>query len=518
MNIARYLLKFPEKIINSLEEPAMPMPFLFITFISIVTLRNFLEPLSTHHEIAFADFVHFYLFYFAIALCLIIVFHLCTGTPVVKVVRVILPGFIVLLLPPLFDLMITEGRGTDISYIFPELHGNLAGRFFTFFGHFDTQGISAGMKLEIALVLVGSFLYFNTKVKKLKIIRSILYTLLVYITAFFFLISPYVTEAITRLIGLEIVWQHEFFINYFASIILLAGVFTLYRANRQIFISLIKDSRPLRLLYYLSMIIVGVSLGYRLNSPEINCVNIFNLLFIPTSLAFAWLFSVMTNNMADYEIDRIASPGRPLTSSQVDPVCYRRLAWLFLLLALVYAMLVNFTTLFLAAAFISAYFIYSMPPFRLKRITALSKLVIALNSLVMIMLGYFNVTGTIENLPPIIFPMVLFGITLAANFIDIKDYQGDKAAGIKTLPVVMGLQKAKITAGLFFLMMYGLVYLVIDWLKAPIFYYYAFQTIGAVQCWLVIRKKYEENPVMIVILLSIILGIILIFRYGSNTV
>ena len=60
------------------------------------------------------------------------------------------------------------------------------------------------------------------------------------------------------------------------------------------------------------------------------------------------------------------------------------------------------------------------------------KLVISLNSLALAILGFFTITNSIRNIPVIIFPIFLIGITAMANMIDIKDYHGDKQVGIKT--------------------------------------------------------------------------------------
>ena len=251
---------------------------------------------------------------------------------------------------------------------------------------------------------------------------------------------------------------------------------------------------------------------------KLTATNISDFLFIPISLLFASLFSILTNNMADYEIDRISHPDRPLVSGSIRFYVYQRLAWPFLGAALFYAIIVNFTTLFFVTLLIGNYFLYSMPPFRLKRVTFFSKLVISVNSLAAVMLGVLTITDSLYNLPAITFPIVLIGITAVANFLDIKDYEGDKQVGIATLPVVLGLTKAKILVGLFFILTYGALFLVIDFLKAPLYWLPVFVFLGIIQFFLTNRKRYNENLVLGVILLTIWLVIYLISRYASAVI
>jgi len=131
---------------------------------------------------------------------------------------------------------------------------------------------------------------------------------------------------------------------------------------------------------------------------------------------------------------------------------------IFLGLALFYAGVVNFPTFFIISLFIGNYFLYSAPPLRIKRIPFFSKLLISLNSLILIILGFFIITGSIINFPWEITIVFLIGATAVANFIDIKDYEGDKKVGVKTLPVILGIRKAKFLISLFFILTYLSVY------------------------------------------------------------
>src|ERR1035437_2231035 len=61
------------------------------------------------------------------------------------------------------------------------------------------------------------------------------------------------------------------------------------------------------------------------------------------------------------------------------------------------------------------------------------------------MAGFFllNLDKTIIAFPPgLVLSLIIF-FTAVTNIRDIKDYEGDRADGIKTLPVLLGLNKSK---------------------------------------------------------------------------
>ena len=101
--------------------------------------------------------------------------------------------------------------------------------------------------------------------------------------------------------------------------------------------------------------------------------------------------------------------------------------------------------------------------------------------------------------PEVVILFILF--TMAANFIDLKDYEGDKAGGIKTLPTLLGLKKAKLYIGVFFLLNYLMIMkFVKEWYFVLIFAF-----IGLLQFYLINRNKYEEKYVMYLYIMTVLL-------------
>jgi len=505
------LLDNIEKNINSLENSKISFIYFILTFLFATTLRNFLETFSTNIPISLESFSHFDISYVFLALALIILFHIATKERIEKIARIILPCFLILMIVPIIDLAISGGEGYEITYMFPQKHKDLAYRFITFFGSDLESGITPGIKTEVALVLLGSFIYFY--IKKRGFIKSLFFSFLIYSLIFIYLAMPFVMEGFFGLINWYYDYSSLLLRNFYIFLIffLLIWIFFLYK--KEYLIEIIKDIRPFRLLHFELMFFLG-TIWALLSDTGVGLLNrdifyYFNRVFVMISVLFAWLFSVITNNLTDFEIDKVVSSKRPLVSKKILKRDYRLIAGIFFILSLIYSVIVSFEALFLITLFIGNYFLYSMPPLRLKRIPFFSKLFISLNSLILFMLGYFFVVKNIEIPTNIIFLFLIF-FTAAFNFIDIKDYKGDKKVGIKTLPVIFGLRKSKIIIGLFFLIAYFAVWFII--IKDIFFLPFLF-LIGLIQFFLINKKNYKESSIFLVYFLTIFLLIIYLTKY-----
>ncbi|MBR9691355.1 UbiA family prenyltransferase [Candidatus Woesearchaeota archaeon] len=479
------ILNIPKKIISNLENSKAPFIYFILTFLFAITLRTFLELFSDPDSgISYIPYLHYYSYWIALAMSLILLFYLITNIDIIKIAKVILPSFIIINLAPLLDLILSKGRGYDIAYTNTQTWHNLIFKFFTFFGNFKESGVTHGMRIEIAIVLCISFIYFY--IKNSNFLKSLINTLLVYTLIFISLATPlFVAKMFFS--GANSVFD-LIMINFLLTIIFLTGIGIAYLKNEAFFQIIIKDIRFFRLIHYELMFILGIILGLKYNVFSLTNENIFYFIFIPISIVFAWIYSVMTNNIEDYEIDKISNKQRPLIKSRIDIQTYTKLSWFFLFIALFYAAMVNFKAFFIILLFIGNYFLYSMPPFRLKRIPFFSKLFISLNSLILIMLGFIIITGSIQEFPKLIIAIFLIGFTAVINFIDIKDYEGDKKEGIKTLPVILGLKKSKFIIGLFFILTYLSVYFIVkeSYMLIPLF------VLGIIQFYLINKRDYKE--------------------------
>lgn len=173
MGFVRKGLNLSKRVVNYLENAKIPFVYFVLTFVFILTLRTFLELFSDSDSvISLLAYMHYYSFWIALAVALTFVFHLVTQTDLIKVARVVLTSFIFVLIAPILDLIISGGKGYNIAYMIPGVHENLLMRFFTFFGDMGRSGISPGVKIEIALILLLSFVYFYLKLSS--VVKSLL--------------------------------------------------------------------------------------------------------------------------------------------------------------------------------------------------------------------------------------------------------------------------------------------------------------------------------------------------------
>lgn len=501
---SKMLEKF-KKLIEKIENSPAPFHYFVLSFFFATFLRSFLECFSdtdawgTVKLILILDYT---LSYVVFATAIILLLHLATKTEVIKVAKVVLSGFIVLVSVPLIDMLLSGGKGYDIAYLLPEVHGNLLLRFITFFGEFYSSGLGAtpGIRIEITFVLLGAFIYFF--LKKIKFLKNIFCVFLLYSIIFSVFATPYTNKLLLTILNLEMVHPQILTVYFFPVVLFGLGLFLFYFTNKNYFKIILKDLRPFRLVYYEIMFFLGILIALKNFTFTLTPNNLFAFVFIFLSIIFAWVYSVMTNNLQDIEIDEISNKNRPLVKGEISSIAYKKIAGLSFFLALFYSGLAGFTAFFIILLFIGNYFLYSMPPFRLKRVPFFSKSLIALNSLILIMLGFSITSGVpIENLPisnPAFF-LVLLSLTALINFIDIKDYEGDKQAGIKTLPVLLGLKRSKIIISIFF----ALVYLLVCFMAQEVTTLVFFLLVGGLIVYFINRKDYKEKYVFSVILASI---------------
>ncbi len=510
------LRRISQKIKTTLswiENTPLPFSYFLLTFVFAITLRNFLEAYFTG-EIQDANFsstlFHYYIFYVFLAMTLVILCHYATRETVVKISRIILPSFLILILNPILSLAVPAWRSFSTGYAFPDTHHNLLYGFLTFFGPLYPSGASPAMRVEIGLALILIFIYFH--IKKHLLLRSLLFTFLTYTVIYSYGCVPFMFDSFMRVFGLKAELLLPPMTNFYLLCFFPLGVWLFYLYDRKSFHEILKDARwttLLRFLHYEMMFAFGIVLSEILYEKPMRLTseNLFPLIFSILAIFFACLYSLMTNNSADQDIDVVTNHQKPSVTKSIDPITYHAISWSVLGLAVLYSWAAGVIYLFLILLFIGNYFLYSMPPIRFKRVPFFSKILISLNCLVIILLGYYFHGGHFD-VPLNVVGFFLLWVTAALNFIDLKDYEGDKKAGIKTLPVIFGLEKSKIIIGIFFLMAYGQTI----WISKRIEFCLLMVGVGIVQYFLINRKNYNEKPVFIVYLLSMLALIIFIRR------
>jgi 4-hydroxybenzoate polyprenyltransferase len=186
-----------------------------------------------------------------------------------------------------------------------------------------------------------------------------------------------------------------------------------------------------------------------------------------------------------------------LASNKVNRSDYLTVAWISLVLSVVFSISVNIQVAFLIMLFIGGYFIYSCYPLRLKRVPFFSKTILGFNSLIIFYTGYYFIIEKVDLALNLIF-FFLLGKTLILNFIDIKDFEGDKSQGIKTLPTIFGLENSKKIIGFFFLLVIPCSFFWFNnFLQLPSLIIIPLTLIAALEYYFVTKKNYNEVPIFL---------------------
>jgi 4-hydroxybenzoate polyprenyltransferase len=260
---------------------------------------------------------------------------------------------------------------------------------------------------------------------------------------------------------------------------------------------LLRDLRVPRILHFVALGGLGMALHLRtfgsFESLPLGKLAVAGGLLV-AALTYAAVFAIVTNNITDLEADRISNPDRPLVRGTVDKRSYLVAGIFALVWALVIAACTHVALLWGILGISAGYYVYSCPPLRLKRIPIVAKLVIGLNSWIVAVCGFALAGGNPLEFPWIWTVFILVPLSFAANFIDLKDTEGDRATGIATLPVLLGERRARhvIVAGTLATYLMGGILLGLPWV------YPLNAGAAALHIFFLYRKPYDERWVFLI--------------------
>ena len=153
------------------------------------------------------------------------------------------------------------------------------------------------------------------------------------------------------------------------------------------------------------------------------------------------------NQIYDYEIDAVNKPKRPLPSGRMS----RREAWAFTWATFAAAWLLAWLVapggrhqcfwLVVAATLITT--LYSVPPFRTKRLGIWANVTVAIPRGALLKIAGWSSVKTVVGVEPwfigAIFGLFLLGATTTKDF---ADMEGDARGGCRTLPIQFGVTRA----------------------------------------------------------------------------
>ena len=216
------------------------------------------------------------------------------------------------------------------------------------------------------------------------------------------------------------------------------------------------------------------------------------------------------NQIYDLDIDRVNKPKRPLPSGRLTIPQ----VWVFtaityalaLVLAWVVAPLGMHECFWLVAVAVVCTLLYSVPPFRTKRLGIWANVTIAIPRGVLLKVAGWSSVKTVMGLEPwyigAIFGLFLLGATTTKDF---ADMDGDRRGGCRTLPIQYGVRRAAWMISPSFVVPF-LMIPIGAWLHVLTGNFWLLQALGAAMtaygiyvCYLMLRRPedlaVEENHV-----------------------
>jgi chlorophyll/bacteriochlorophyll a synthase len=153
------------------------------------------------------------------------------------------------------------------------------------------------------------------------------------------------------------------------------------------------------------------------------------------------------NQIYDLEIDRVNKPKRPLPSGRLTLDS----AWTFTLITYVIALILAWFVrpggrhecFWIVAIALAITVLYSVPPFRTKRLGIWANVTIAIPRGVLLKVAGWSAVKTVLAVEPWfiggIFGLFLLGASTTKDF---ADMEGDARGGCRTLPIIYGVKRA----------------------------------------------------------------------------
>lgn len=510
-----------QKLVNLVEKiEKTPTNFYLwsLTFLSIIFARvlmeNWLGKMINRSGDYFFHHFSYTLVFFLLSYLLFLAFLMKKLDLKIKAAsNVMLWGYLIIIFPPLFDFILLNDRPYLSFYGIYSL-SEMPYRFFTFFGDSPDYGMTYGVRIEIAFTVLALLVYGFIKTRNK--IKALIISIEAYLILFFLGTFPSWMTILVRGFqkGPLNVAESDIVQLFFPSVRLFArstgsylnalsiklslvygfilflfvcwGLYVLYRKQ---FLAFLKNARPVQLGYHIGLLLAGMFLAVaftRINW-DLNIFNIFALLLVMVSVAFAWLASVVVNDIYDKKIDHLTNQTRPLIVKDFSNEAYITTGVVLFAVSIFFSAMVSPKVAFLLMAYQALAFFYSAWPFRLKRFLGVASLVSSIASLLILFAGFILAAPMedIGQLPTRIIWLLGVAFIFCLPIKDLKDIKGDKADGVMTFPVVFGEYWGKVIigGGIFF----AYVFSVIAFNEKKLLLWALF--LGGVSFWLVVISK-----------------------------
>lgn len=536
-----------KKIIEKIEQMNISVKDWLLAFSGIVFIRFLLEAISNPSTsgIIASDpqtLVHYALFYLVAAIGAIYIIDLFTKKGI-KMANFMIFFLCFMWIAPILDVILSKGRGSRLAYI-SDSGFNLLRDFFTFYGPSFFRGATLGIRIELILIIFGMvwFVWFITKNLK----KSVVALVVTYVFVFFITALPGIIYTLVSFISTSPIMQSgtagyladiisksniafnsvhatlipdsysrfleigfDKLMSQFYFILLCIFLFLWFlRTKKRALIAILKNSRPERGISFVILILLGVWFAFITGLGHFSSwVDVLGLLCLVISWYAVWVFSININDCEDLAIDRISNKNRPLVQNIVTEKEMSQSALIFLGVSLLGSWSAGYYPFFMNLVFIAASYVYSAGPLRLKLVPLVSTFLMAVGSLASVLAGFFFLSrAKVFYVFP---PLVMFGIlvfyTLFYNLKDLKDVEGDRAGGSRTIPVIFGEKNGERIVGLMF---------ALSFLSLPLFFsvpslYILSLPAAIIGYFLVTKFPHKEKSFFILYFIWVLLGVIL---------
>ncbi|HVM76818.1 MAG TPA: UbiA family prenyltransferase [Candidatus Paceibacterota bacterium] len=476
------------RLLERIEAAEMSFGQAAAAFAGVALVRMFFENLSSPPPAFGGAFdaltlIHYFLFYIGVFLSLALVLRIFIPD-IKRISKFLLFGFPIIWLSPIYDLIASHGAGARMAYAFVN-YGSIANSFLAMGGTNPLGGITPGLHAELWAIVIGAGLYVFFKSKK--IIRAIAAAAIVYMALFLWMIAPSLPAIVYQMatgsmvpssLNFLIAWfsgsrSVQTFLRptvqlspayaigmtfnlgmgcllYLLDIVLFASWLAL--ADGRILKAIVRGCRPGRVAHYCVLFTIGIlmqTLGA--GTPLLgNTFDALVLAMLAIAFLLAFLYCVGVNNLSDVAIDEISNRNHPLVAGTLSAAEVQNTDQIFFFAALIGGYLAGYWEFFLIAVFMAAYYIYSAPPLRLKRIPILAPFLVSIACLSAALGGFYfaDPNKLVADFSWQMAAIIIICFTLAINIKDIKDIEGDGAHGVTTIPVAFPRVGKSIVGGL----------------------------------------------------------------------
>ena len=458
---------------------------IFLGVFAIATIRDFLEVALEGIFVMNASaplqslktyFLHFNTFYFLVWATLSLLLFLFTRkkTTVSECFKTGALAMMLIWVGPLFDYFAVGAF--DMFYppdpigVFKNLH-RLADPTYSY------EGMSKGMRVEILLAGAGAvgFIFYKTR----NILSSVLGGFCISIGCLLIgTLIPIITQyyeygtSFGRHELYDSTLLHQGFVVhgtgskialFYISLCIVLLALAYFIRSRERFMALVGNFRWTRAMHYLVLFFGGAAFIY-FNPPVLgpeyegyyeymttiweHPSDIFGIVMAAVAVLLSFESAVIVNDVYDFDIDAVSNSDRPLVTKAIPDAEYRAIGKIFTATALTIAFAVNETFFFLIVLYNLAAFLYSAPPFRLRRYFIVSNVELAAIFIITFLAGTTTLLDEyrLRNVPTYIVFGLLASYVMAMTVKDCKDYDGDKRMHIQTLQTVFGQKIGNILA------------------------------------------------------------------------